>query len=86
MKAYKCTDEDLYAANSAEEAAALCKADQLGEPCLDGYPEPLTDAELDARHQSFDEDENPIDGETTSIREMLAEHGNEPGWLAGSVW
>lgn len=85
LKAYQCTDDDLYAAESAEQAAKLCE-EHTGEPCDEGYPRELDDAELDARQPAFDEDENQIEGETTSVREMLAEHGDEPGWLAGSRW
>lgn len=84
LKAFACTDEDLYAAESAEQAAQLCR-EQTGEPCDDGYPRELTDAELDAPQPEFDEDERETGG-TTSVRQMLAEHGDEPGWLAGSRW
>ncbi len=85
LKAYQCTDDDLYAAPSVEQAAMLCEAD-VGEPCEEGYPRELSDEELDKRHPAFDEDENPVDGQTISVREMLAKHGNDPGWLAGSRW
>lgn len=84
LKAYHCTDDDLYAAESAEQAAELCM-DMCGEPCEEGYPQELTDAELDFRYQAFDDNENPIEGETTSIREMLKERGSEPGWLAARL-
>ena len=84
LKAYAGTDCDLYAAESAEQARVLCE-EQMGEPCDEGYPRELTDAELDAPQPEFDEDERPTGGKT-SIRQMLAEHGDEPGWLAGSVW
>lgn len=85
LKAYACDDSDLYAAESAEQARLLYIG-QTGEEPEDGYPRELTDEELDKRQPAFDEDERQIEGETTSVREMLAEHGNEPGWLAGSDW
>lgn len=85
LKAYQCDDYDLYAARDAEEAKRLWH-EQCGhdDPMEDGYPRELSDAELDRRQPAFDEDGTLIEGETTSIREMLAEHGDEPGWLAGS--
>ena len=46
----------------------------------------LTDEELDVRYPAFDEDERPIEGQTTSVREMLTEHGSEPSWLCGRDW
>ena len=85
LKAYACDDNDIYAAESAEQAAKLYE-DMCDEKPDEGYPRELTDAELDTRYPAFDEDERPIEGETTSVREMLVEHGDEPGWLAGSDW
>lgn len=85
LKAYACDDSDIYAAESAEQAAKLYE-DITGEQPDDGYPTELTDKDLDKRYPAFDEDERPIEGQTTSVREMLAEHGDEPGWLAGSDW
>lgn len=86
LKAFQCDDSDLYAARDAAEAERLWHEQCGDDPLDEGYPRELTDAELDVRHQAFDEDERPIDGETISVREMLAEHGSEPGWLAGSNW
>lgn len=86
MKVYQCDDSDLYAAISAKQAAELYRDMTDEEPDADdGYPRELTDAELDAEQPEFDENENKTGG-VTSIRKMLAEHGNEPGWLAGSEW
>jgi len=87
LKAYACDDSDIYAARDEAEAARLWH-ETVGEDEVmdDGYPCELTDAELDVRYPAFDENENRIEGETTSIREMLAEHGSEPGWLCGSEW
>jgi hypothetical protein len=85
LKAFACDDTELYAAASAEQAAELYKVD-YGEGCDGGSPRELTDAELDKRHPAFDENERPIEGQTRSVREMLAEHGSEPGWLATSEW
>ncbi|MBN8921601.1 MAG: hypothetical protein BGP10_15945 [Rhodanobacter sp. 68-29] len=87
LKAYQCDDSDVYAANDAEEAKRLWH-DTVGEdePMADGYPRELDDAELDRRYPAFDENECPIEGQTTSVREMLVEHGDDPGWLCGSEW
>lgn len=86
LKAYWCDECDLYAAESAEQAAELWR-DMVGadESLEEGYPRELTDQELDALQPEFDEDERRTGG-TTSIRRMLAEHGDEPGWLAGTEW
>lgn len=87
LKAFKCDDSDVFAAESSEQATQLWK-DMVGEDeqMEDDYPRELSDEELDVRHPAFDEDERPIEGQTISIREMLAEHGEEPGWLCGSGW
>lgn len=82
LKVYETDDEDWYAAESAEQAGELY-TEVCGEKPGDGYPRELTEAEMDERLQAFDEDETPIEGETTSAREMLAKFGTEPGWLAG---
>lgn len=84
LKAFYVNDEELWCANSAEEAAADY-LEETGEHCEDGYPRELTDAELDAEQPEFDENEERTGG-TTSVRKMLEEHGDEPGWLAGSEW
>lgn len=85
LKAYLCTDDDLYAAENAEQAAKLHE-EITGDPCEDGFPQELSDIALDAPQPAFDEDERQIPGKKTSVRQMLAEHGDEPGWLAGSRW
>lgn len=87
LKAYQCDDSDVYAAHDAEEAKRLWR-ELVGadEPMDEDYPRELDDAELDKRYPVFDEDERPIEGQTTSVREMLAEHGSKPGWLCGSDW
>ena len=83
LKVYQCSDYDWFAALNAEQAADLYLAwtgdDEPGEE----YPRELTDAELDVEYPEFDENEQPTGG-ITSIRKMLAKHGNEPGWLCGS--
>lgn len=84
LKAFACDEYELYAAESAEEAAAFHRI-LTGESPEDGYPRELTDAELDAPQPELDEDENPT-GNMTSVRQMLVEHGSEPGWLAGGEW
>lgn len=85
LKAFACDDSDLYAAENAEQAAQVYR-DMCGDEPDEGYPRELTDAELDIRYPAFDENECPIEGQTTSVREMLAEYGDEPGFLAGSDW
>lgn len=82
LKVFACSDCDLFAAENSEQASRLYE-EMTGEKPIDGYPTALTDADLDAPTPEFDEDENRT-GAMTSIRRMLAEHGDEPGWLAGS--
>ncbi|MGN6312833.1 MAG: hypothetical protein ACTHMO_03625 [Rhodanobacteraceae bacterium] len=82
LKAFRF-DEDLYAAETEEQARACWKED-TGEEYAEEVQE-LDDAELDAPQPEFDENENQTGG-TTSVRQMLAEHGDEPGWLAGGNW
>ncbi len=72
MKVFLINDDDLYAANDEAEGP---------DPII----EELTEAQLDRRHPAFDEDERPIPGRTISVREMLAEHGDSPGWLAAMM-
>ncbi len=86
LKAFCVGDYDVYAATSAENALEVAN-----EQCGDDINEAedvreMTEAELDHRYPAFDEDERPIPGQTISVREMLAEHGNEPGWLCGSEY
>lgn len=87
LKAFACNDSDIYAAESIEQAIQVYR-DQVGEdePMEDGYPIELVDEDLDKEYQDFDEDERPIEGQTITIRRMLAEHGTEPGYLCGSNW
>lgn len=82
LKAFQCDEMDLFAAESIEQASQLYE-ELTGEKPEDGYPYELSDAQMDAPQPEFDEDENRT-GAMTSIRQMLAEHGDEPGWLAGS--
>lgn len=86
LKVFECDDSDIFAARDADEAVRLWR-EMVGEDeeLESGYPREWTDEELDKRVQAFDEDERPIEGETTSAREWLAE-ATEPGWLAGSNW
>jgi hypothetical protein len=86
LKAFRVGDYDVYAATSLTNAMEVAN-----EQCGDDSNEAddvrdMTDAELDHRYPAFDEDERPIEGETISVREMLAEHGEEPGWLCGSEY
>lgn len=84
LKAFACDDSDLYAARDADEAIRLWK-EHNGETAEmdDGYPVELSDEDLDKPIPAFDENENRT-GEMTSVRQFLIEHGDEPGWLAGS--
>ncbi|KAF1045652.1 hypothetical protein [Xylophilus sp.] len=84
LKAFYCNESEVYAATNAEHAAELMD-DLTGAKPSAGYPEELTDAQLNVQYPAFDENEQPT-GEMTSIRQMLAEHGDEPGWLCGSDW
>lgn len=79
MKVFQIYDE-LYAAETAEQAAVIF-SEMSGDQC-DEEPRELSDDELDAPQPEFDEDER-LTGEFTSVRQMLEEFGNEPGWLAG---
>lgn len=85
LKAFEVSETDTYAAASAEQAAELRRNMCGGDDCDEGYPRELTDAELDREHPAFDEDEQPTGG-TTTIRKMLEEHGDEPGWLCTTAW
>lgn len=84
LKAYYCDETELFAAENVEQAEQLY-AEIVGERTQEGYPRELTDAELDEIQPEFDENEERT-GNATSIRQMLAEHGDEPGWLAGGIW
>ncbi|HET6631566.1 MAG TPA: hypothetical protein VFG73_02505 [Rhodanobacteraceae bacterium] len=67
---------ELYAARDLAHAREV-----IAEYTTDDARE-LSEAELDAPQPEFDEDERETGG-TTTVRQMLAEHGDEPGWLAG---
>jgi hypothetical protein len=84
LKAYLCDDSDVYAAESADQAAELYE-EMVGELPEEGYPQELSETALDVQYPEFDENEART-GAMTSIRQMLAEHGSEPGWLCGSDW
>lgn len=79
-KAFQVDDETVFAAGSAEQAAALFQ-EEFGEVCAYGYPRELTDQELDQPFPVVDGDEQPM-GENTSLREELRAQ-TEPGFLAG---
>lgn len=82
LRAYWVDDDSIYAAETAEHAAALCLAD-TGEACEAPFPELISEAELDAPRPDFDEDERPT-GTSTTIRAWLLAT-TKPGWLAGSI-
>ena len=54
LKAYQCDYSDVYAAESAEQAAQLWR-DMVGEdePMEDGYPRELSDEELEQVNGGF---------------------------------
>lgn len=82
LKAYQI-GEELYAANSHEEAQKLDE-ELTGEPC-GGTVIELTAEQLAAPQPEFDEDERPTGG-TTTLHRMLREHGDAPGHLASEAW
>lgn len=83
LNAYYVSEDEIFAAHSAEEARAGYML-ETGELCDEGYPRELTTEELDEPHPEFDEDERKTDV-MTSVRQMLREHGSAPGFLAGTV-
>ena len=84
MKAYWMDEENqIYAANSEEEAIAIYTADSGEAPDKDFVRE-LTDEELDRERPDYDEDERPT-GKMTTIRHWL-EEATEPGYIAGGAW
>jgi len=82
LKAFYVSECELWAAETAEQAKQDYER-ETGELCVDGYPQELTEAELDKEYPEFDEDEAPTDN-MTSVRQMLREHGDTVGFLAGT--
>ena len=83
LKAFEVSDCELWAAETADQAAADYER-ETGEKCEDGYPRELTVPELNTEQPEFDEDENETGG-TTSVQQMLLEMAG-PGFLAASRW
>lgn len=86
MKAFWVTDEEIYAANTAEEARDAFMSDTgcRDTDCpLDEVVE-VTDAELDKEIPDCDEGEQPT-GAMTTMRAWLNEK-TEPGYLCGTVY
>ena len=83
LKAFHVSDEELWAAEDAEQAAREYEA-ATGERCGNEYPREMTEAELDAGQPEFDEDGERTGGKT-SVRAMLAEQ-TSVGFLAGPDW
>lgn len=82
LKAFMLDDYGMiYAAIDEDHATQLFESDS-GELPDDGYPREMTEAELDAEHPDYDEDEMPTGG-TITLREILAEHPHGPGYLCG---
>jgi len=83
MNAYEMDDEPtIYAATTASQAVRAYVSDS-DEKLEAGYPRLLTDAELDAEHPDYDENERPTGG-TTTIRKIL-EAATEPGYICGAM-
>lgn len=84
MQAFWVSDEnEVYAANSIEEAVAIF-SETVGEPPEDGFPRLLTDLELDHEYQDIDEDEKPT-GQTITIRQLLSQ-ATTCGYLCGGPY
>lgn len=81
MKAFRLNDDEVWAANSAEEAVATAIAET---GAADAYEleeaRELTDAELD---EAISFSEHPGSTETTTLRQELALM-DEPGLLAAT--
>lgn len=81
LKAFYVDDmPTIYAAESAEEAARLYEED-VGDPCDEGYPQEVSETELDRSIPDFGENELPT-GEMTTMRAWLDEAS--PGFLCGA--
>lgn len=81
LKAFYVDDmPTIYAAATIEDAARLYEQD-LGEPCEDGYPREVSEAELDKPTPDYDYNEQPT-GEMTTMRAWLEEAS--PGFLCGA--
>lgn len=83
MKAFRVSENELWAANSAEEAKAHYQQTTGEQVDEDEFVE-LTDAELDEDIPEYDDDEVRT-GNTTTLRRYLNEM-SEPGFLAGHGW
>jgi len=83
LKAYRCTDSDIYAAKSEEGAKSVYR-EYTGDDCADGYPIELSAEELDTEIPEFDENDVRTGGATT-IRKLLSEHGVEPDLLCTDI-
>lgn len=85
LTAYWVAESTIIAASNPAVASQLYE-DMVGEEWAHKGglhpPVPLTDAQLDERHQDFDEDEAPIPGQTFSFRELLAARNGVPCVLA----
>jgi hypothetical protein len=83
MKAFQVDDYTWYAAETAEQAIEVYKAD-TGEDVDtdDGYPSEVSDARLDADIPEYDENEMRT-GRWTNMRTFL-EEATGPGFLASS--
>lgn len=81
LKAFHMSDNEIYAAETIEDAVKQYHHDTGVMPEMDDVYE-LSDAELDDEFPETDEDERPT-GRMTTIRTFL-DQMTEPGWLCGS--
>lgn len=83
MKAWRMTSEDIWAADTYQQAMELFLI-ETGERADPDFAEnPLSDRELDAEMPATDENE-AFTGEVTTLRAEM-DKMTEPGFLAG-VW
>ena len=80
MKAFQLTDEEIWAANSLEEAITDYEKTTGVNIDPDDVNE-LSDTLLDKPVPEYDDDENPT-GQMTTLRAWLNDM-TEPGFLAG---
>lgn len=83
LKAYQYNfSSDIYAANDVVGAKILWDG-TIGEnkPIKEGYLRELSNSELETLFPVIDENGREIEGQEISVREMLENYGETPGWL-----
>jgi len=81
LKAWIIDEAEIYAAPTCLDAVRAYK-DETGEGSCEA--EIVSDDMMDIEYPLYDDDENVIEGETTSIRKLLNE-ATETCWLATTV-